>query len=115
VTFDKALDLVEQLDLTRFRYPVRFRLTEELFDIGIAMLVELNDRDTGELQQAQIVGRISKAGLDERLLLRVLRQMLHEFARHEVDECLLVRGLRVYDPHLVDAMRREIEGHGARS
>lgn len=67
-------------------------------------------RDDGKLMKARMESVVSADALGELWetgIVMAIRRMLHDFAVHEVEECLLVRGERVFDPHVKRERRDE--------
>lgn len=74
--------------------------------VAVSVLMKVNDRDTGEPSSIAIEKLLPgcafvMASQRQRVVLSMLRDMV----MHELDECFLVNGVRVLDPHKNEANR----------
>ncbi|MCP3065700.1 hypothetical protein LXT21_43725 [Myxococcus sp. K38C18041901] len=66
------------------------------------------ERESGDLRRARFTKRLAYVGLDRPALLASLREVLRSFVLHELDESILVDGVRVFDPHAPGAPAADI-------
>ncbi|MCP3065759.1 hypothetical protein LXT21_44035 [Myxococcus sp. K38C18041901] len=80
-------------------------------DDGIHVYVSVSaafaERESGDLRRARFTKRLAYGGLDRPALQSSLREVLRSFVLHELDESILVDGVRVFDPHAPGAPAAE--------
>lgn len=93
------MELVRRTDISRFGIKMRM---EVIWRSGRApaLLISMvaNDRDTGEEVTLSFSAPMPPWFGPEKGVLW-LRERLAQFLIHELDECMLVDGKRIYDPH----------------
>ncbi len=99
---DPVRDVIRNIDMAAFVVPVRL----EYLAYEIRIEIQVRDRATGEkipLQQRVNFQPFYFQGMEpnkvEYHVLERIRYALKQLLTHEVDECLLYRGQRVFDPH----------------
>lgn len=98
--------VLASIDFSRFPVPIRFswRFEEEITEsLVLKFEMPVFDRDTGKPSRISTVRSISVRDLPYILKLKHLVGLVREEVRktllHEIDECFLVGGERVFDPH----------------
>lgn len=116
---DRIRQLATNIELRRFPFPIlsiHFVVEPDALDGACgtlrfqieSMLADRDDRKP-RLVMFQSEIRISPddlwGDLMKEAVARYLRQALHMFVAHEVDECFYVDGGRVFDPHAMRLVR----------
>lgn len=91
--------LVAKVDLSGFPVPITIRLEPGRWETTIVFSMRVKDRTTGKEGPLLSLNVPPSWIADERAGLDWLRRMLRDFVLHELDECLLFGGVRVFDPH----------------
>ncbi|WP_141326114.1 hypothetical protein [Myxococcus sp. AB025B] len=66
------------------------------------------ERESGDTRRASFTKRVAYGGLNRPALLASLREVLRSFVLHELDESILVDGVRVFDPHAPGAAAADL-------
>lgn len=96
-------DVIARIDLTRMPFMCELRLDHRIrdHDFHVVFVMHVRCVDTGKpikvfTMESFDVGAPERAREHaEHLILRLIRQGIE----HEIDECLLVDGRRLHDPH----------------
>jgi hypothetical protein len=101
---DEFITFVRKVELSGF--PVRIQLVacrdEYLDAMRLQASMDVKCRDTGAPICTYMVETISMEGvaqLSRNAAVRLVHDFLRRLLVHELDECFLVNGVRVYDPH----------------
>jgi len=57
------------------------------------------ERESGDVRRARFTKRLAYLRMDRPALLASLREVLRSYILHELDESIVVDGVRVFDPH----------------
>jgi hypothetical protein len=95
---ERANSLFKRITMPSYRYPVTWYATTDLNGVMMSMKVKVLDRDSGESIDIATSIELRHVRSDEDLL-RLAHDMLMRFATHEIDECFLLDGKRIRDPH----------------
>jgi hypothetical protein len=118
---DKALDFYQKRDFTfeeaaAIISKIRLRLADRMVVVSAiptpdCMLIRVEcgvtNRDVGNLLNPTVfvssnlkIGKAQVTDTSKRDLLDIARKLIHHVVTHEVDEWLMVDGVRVFDPHI---------------
>lgn len=108
-TDDIVIETVRGIALPRFGYPIRLdverRPYPSLKEYYFTLRSEAPERDHGERIPLMMTTSIPCATIEQSdagprwYVLEHVRRMLHAFVQHEIDECMMFGGDRVFDPH----------------
>lgn len=97
-----AADVLRRVRLQHFPYDVKFHVerclcTSFCTHIGIEIVAMVFERNTGA--PMPLVAHEQAESQAPYHILEAIRRGLHRLVTHEVDEALLLSGMRVFDPH----------------
>lgn len=81
-------------------------LEAKLVGPNAEILTNVLDRETGAPLRITFIDPLR--GETPRERLNAIREMLIAIATHEIDECLMVRGERVFDPHKIRSFESNV-------
>ncbi len=105
--FERIRSLLARVDLSRFPIPLNVTVQKFTTGVGIFMNMHVADRDRPDWKR-QVWNTLESQNVMEwgqREILRWVRDTAHNLITHELDECLLFDGRRVFDPHADDTMK----------
>lgn len=90
-------EFLARVDMPYYRYPVRWYAEANANGAHLVMRAEVLDRDSGACLYIEQSESIDMRSLEQ--APQLIRMMLHRFALHEADECLLLDGKRITEVH----------------
>jgi hypothetical protein len=93
-------DFLKRISL-RPSFPLSLELRESTRGRGLVLFAKLDAPDihTGQMQTLHIAEVLMYPPHDEKHALWIVRTLLRAALEHELDECLLLDGVQVRDPH----------------
>ena len=98
--------VIDRVELRRFRYPVRWKLTNVgIAPVCVSLMAEVLERDSGAESMVLMHNAIpiTFVHANDLQIASMLHRMLVEFLRHEAGEAFHLSGVRVFDPHVLGA------------
>lgn len=82
----------------RSSFPLRVKAIETLQGTKLRAMLDVPDIHTGKMQTVHVEWPAFD-NLNDENAFRFVRMLLREILEHELDECLLLDGVQVNDPH----------------
>ena len=103
---ERVQAVIDRVELRRFRYPVRWKLTNVgITPVCVSLMADVLERESGAesvvLMHSQVP--LNFCGATDLQIGSFLFRMLNEFLRHEAAEAFHLSGVRVFDPHVLGA------------
>jgi hypothetical protein len=102
---------IPDIDLSLFE-PTNLKFSHSYFMDNFCMRLDMlvRDVDTRALkpltfQRAKFSPEQYTIGHPTEMALRMIRSFIRESILHEIDECTVVNGVRLYDPHISEKER----------
>jgi hypothetical protein len=104
--------IVSSVSLPRFPFPIKLEVADRGSAFELRIIAYVPDRDTGRqttVFRIEVLDREHCEMWSPESVIAMIRAFLMDILAHELDEHLLINGVRRVDPHAGGLCRREAQ------
>lgn len=97
--YAEGKEILKFINLDRFPIPIQLECSPGYSEFRLITSLQVKSIETNEMIWIRSSVSVDISNFDQRDFLKFVQKQVHFMVVHELDECFMVEGMRIFDPH----------------